>query len=301
MGDDSSPLPYVRPGQKPFWPQPCFFFRGRPGRKKAKKGEECRVDHVTYIPLDRIFPGSWQPRREFDRAELEELASSLREHGLLQPLLVRPRDDGDYELIAGERRWRAALLAGFQEAPAVIKYADDREAAVLSLVENIQRRELHFFDEARAFLALQEKFGMTQEEVARALGISQAQVANKIRLLRLSQEIRDIISREKVGERQARALLRLRDPEEQKAVLEEILRRRLDSRTVEALVASRLRRRRRPPAPRAVKDLRIFRNTFRQAVSILQRGGIRAEMTEHDEGGVLEVRVRIWYGRGERR
>ena len=271
------------------------------------------------IRLADIRPNPFQPRVHFDEASLAELAESIRQVGLLQPLLVRPAADGGYELVAGERRWRAARLAGLEEVPAVVRPLPDQDAAVLALVENLQREELGFFEEAAAYQDVIHRFGLTQEQLAALLGRQQSTIANKLRLLRLPMNVRQQIVAAGLSERHARALLRLPTAALQEAVLQEAVAggwsvRRLEER-VEQVLAERAgageatggkpatRRQRRLQGLRAIKDVRILLNTVRAGVDTLRRAGLPAEMEQADYEEFVEVRIRIPKGPagGERR
>ena len=263
------------------------------------------------IPVAAIRPNPFQPRTQLDDASLEELAESIRRVGLLQPLLVRPGPAGGYELVAGERRWRAALRAGLEEVPAVVRPLSDRDAAVLALVENLQREELGFFEEALAYQDVIQRFGLTQEELASLLGRQQSTIANKLRLLRLPPAVRDRIVAAGLSERHARALLRLPTAALQEAVLEEAVAGGWSVRQLEERIAAILkeersheppaggserggaRRRRRLEGLRAIKDVRILLNTVRAGVETLRRAGLDARVEEREDEGFVEVRIRI--------
>lgn len=162
---------------------------------------------IMEIPLSAVVPNPEQPRRGMDEASIEELAASIREHGVLQPVIVEPLPDGRYQLIAGERRWRAARVAGLSTIPAVTRRANDEERLELALVENVQREDINAVDEAMAYRTLIERFGMTQEEVARKVGKSRSTIANTLRLLTLEPEILEALQQGKITEGHARALL----------------------------------------------------------------------------------------------
>ncbi|MGQ9881324.1 MAG: ParB/RepB/Spo0J family partition protein [Armatimonadota bacterium] len=169
----------------------------------AEEAEET----VAEIPLSSIAPNPDQPRRDIDRDSIEELAASIREHGVLQPIIVQPLPDGRYQLVAGERRWRAARVSGLSTIPAIVRQVSEEERLELALVENVQREDINAIDEAIAYRALMERFGMTQEEVARKVGKSRTAVANTLRLLTLEEEILDGLRQGKITEGHARALL----------------------------------------------------------------------------------------------
>ena len=182
-----------------------------------------RKERVLTLRVEDIRPNPHQPRQTFDDEGLRELASSIRRHGILQPLTVRSAGGGKWELVAGERRLRAAKLAGLEKVPCIRREADDRESALLALVENLQRRDLHYLEEAAAIAAYIRQTGITQEEAAAQLGRSPSALANKLRLLRLSPACRELLVRNALTERHARCLLRLEDEEERLAALRHIV------------------------------------------------------------------------------
>ena len=278
---------------------------GRIGRKSAedeRAGVRLGPGEVAEIPLDAIVFSPYQPRKEGDR-EIGALCESIRQHGVLQPVVVR-RIGGGYELVAGERRVRAARLAGFTTIPAVVRDMSENEAAVAALIENLQREGLNPLEEAEAFRRLVEEFGFTQEEVARSVGLSQPAVANKMRLLRLPEEVRDALRRGCIGERHARALLRLGDREGQLRVLERVVRDGLNVSATEELVERALKGGERGNARgdrgkalgrriAVVKDLRIFLNAFKTAVQALKRAGVEASMEVSERDDRWEVIVKV--------
>lgn len=198
------------------------------------------------LPVERIQRGRYQPRRDFDPEALEELANSIRSQGLLQPVVVRPLPGGEFELIAGERRWRASQMAGLAEIPAIVRDVPDEAAMALALIENIQREDLNAIEEATALQRLQQEFGLTHERIAEAVGKSRAAVSNTLRLLGLVPEVREHLQARRLEMGHGRALLALA-PEQQLAVAREVLERDLSVRETEALV----RRMQQPARPRA--------------------------------------------------
>jgi ParB family chromosome partitioning protein len=251
---------------------------------------------VQELPLNDIRPNPYQPRRQFSEGELAELADSIRRYGVLQPIVVRSGDEG-LELVAGERRLRACKMLGLDTIPAVVRDLSDEDLAVLALVENLQREDLHFLEEAQGYQRLLEEFGLTQEELAKRIGKSQSTIANKIRLLKLSPPVQDFISREIISERHARALLKLPGEEEQLAILEIIIERGLTVQETEAYIARLLQEKERKEKGRKVvriyKDMRIFFNTIQQAVQELQRVGFAARMERVEKDDYYEVTVLI--------
>lgn len=200
--------------------------------------EEERRRELQAVPIDRVRRGRYQPRRHFDPDALQELADSIASQGMVQPVVVRPVSDG-YELIAGERRWRAAQLAGLQELPAVVRELDDQAAAAVSLIENIQREDLNPLEEARAMSRLVDDFGLTHQEVASAVGRSRAAVSNLLRLQELDDQVKELVETGRLEMGHARALLGLKG-ERQRALARRVAERELTVRATEALVRREL-------------------------------------------------------------
>ena len=188
-------------------------------------------EHLTTLRISQVEPNKEQPRREFEAAALGELADSIREHGILQPLIVRPLEGDRYQIVAGERRWRAARMAGLTEVPAIVRELDDLVTMELALIENLQREDLTPLEEAEGYRSLMELYGMTQEQVARRVGKSRPVIANALRLLSLPEEVRRTLAEGKISAGHARVLAGVEDPEEAKA------------------------RRRRPPLPSGEKKI----------------------------------------------
>jgi ParB family chromosome partitioning protein len=192
-------------------------------------------DELRNLPPDVIRPGRYQPRSVFDEEKLAELADSIRAQGVVQPIVVRPVGDGDYELIAGERRWRAAQLAGIEAIPAVVRDVPDEVSVAMALIENIQREDLNPLEEATALRRLIDDFQMTQQEAADAVGRSRPAVSNLLRLLELMQEVKDLIDMRRIEMGHARALLSLDDTLQVQAA-REVVRKQLSVRETENLV-----------------------------------------------------------------
>ncbi len=263
-----------------------------------------REGKICLLPVEDIRPNPVQPRRVFERAGLEELAASIRESGVLQPLIVRRRQ-GRYELVAGERRLRAAKLAGLREVPCIVADVNMEEASVLALIENLQRRDLNFLEEAEGISRLVKMFGLSQEEAARRLGKSQSAVANKLRLLRLPSDVLERMAESGLTERHGRALLRLSGAELQRQALEEMLAEGMNVAEAERYVETLLSAAQTPePSPPArpekrqrrtfvMKDLRVFYNSLSRSVEIMRRGGIAADVRreETDEAVTLTISI----------
>ena len=187
---------------------------------------------IQNVNIDYIIPNRFQPRLTFDEKSLNELASSIKEHGIIQPLVLRRLGD-KYEIIAGERRYKAAQLAGLTEVPAIISNIDDNKSAEIALVENVQRRNLNSLEEAKSYKKILDKEGLTQDELAKKIGVSQSTIANKLRLLNLTSEAQDALMHDKISERHARSLLCVSDPEKQKALLNKVISERLTVRQLD--------------------------------------------------------------------
>jgi ParB family chromosome partitioning protein len=231
------------------------------------------------LELNRIVPQLNQPRKNFEDEALQELVDSIKEHGVLQPVLVRPKDDC-YEIIAGERRWRAAQLAGLQSLPALVREIEDIQAAEISLVENLQREDLSAIEEAQAFKNLLEHYQYTQEQVAARVGKSRAYIANTIRLLKLSPEIIEMIEKKKISPGHARALLSLRSSREQIAAANEIINSKLSVRDAEKKTKSQSAREK---VSRKGADMMEVEERLRQLL------GTRVEIKASRRGGKIEI------------
>ena len=259
----------------------------------AKKGER-----VLYLPLEQVKPNPDQPRATFDKAGLQELAASIQAHGILQPLTVRREKDGSYTLIAGERRLRAAKLAGLKEVPCLPVGLVRRDSALLALVENIQRRDLDCWEEADAIQRLMRLYGLSQEQVASHIGKSQPAVANKLRLLKLSSDIRDQIRRNHLTERHARALLRLPDTLRADA-LSHIISHQLNVAATDRYIDTLLLSPAPAPAKKSKKptiflrDVRLFLNTMTRGVTALNHSGLAACCQKEDTEDAIVLTIRI--------
>ena len=249
------------------------------------------------LKISELEPNQDQPRREFDDEALAELADSIAQHGVLQPLLVRPIAGGGYQIVAGERRFRACRMAGVQEVPVVIRELSDGQVMELALIENLQRQDLHYMEEAAAIAKLIAVYGLSQEQAAERLGKSQSAVANKLRLLRLSPACVTLLREGGLSERHARALLRLSDENERLAALRVIIERGCNVAQAEAYIESVLQRaavtppRRRPTF--IVKDVRLFLNTIRRSMGIMQRAGVDAACEREDTDEEIRLTIRI--------
>ncbi|MBP3509371.1 ParB/RepB/Spo0J family partition protein [Oscillibacter sp.] len=256
-----------------------------------------RKERVLTLRVEDIRPNPYQPRQTFDDEGLRELASSIRRHGILQPLTVRPAGGGKWELVAGERRLRAAKLAGLERVPCIRREADDRDAALLALVENLQRRDLHYLEEAAAIASYIRQTGITQEEAAAQLGRSPSALANKLRLLRLSPACRELLVRNGLTERHARCLLRLEDEEERLAALRHIADKQLNVAQTEQYIEQRLTQLQSTPPKRRrtfiLKDVRLFLNSLDRGLRMVREAGVdaRTERQETEDSILLTIRI----------
>lgn len=260
-----------------------------------------QLGQVIAVPIESVRPNPFQPRRTFDRASIEELARSIAERGLLQPIVVRPAEGG-YELLVGERRLRACQHLGLSHVDAIVRSADDEEAAVVALIENVQREDLALFDEVEALRQLVEEFGISQQDLAKALGKSQSTIANKLRLLKLDVRVRELVAEAGLTERHARALLAFEDGEEQLEAAQYIIRHGLNVRQTDEWIARRLEAQETPKRRQTIrgvyKDARLFINSVKTLVQQLAEAGVGVDLSEEATEEYLEVRVRIRTGRG---
>lgn len=273
------------------------------GRQAAGKAETVFISQtkikaggqILLVPPDLIYPNPNQPRRDFNRDELNSLADSIRVSGILQPITVRQGENGLYELVAGERRLRAARIAGVPRVPCIEIRACNDESAILALIENIQRSNLSYFEEAEGIASLMTRLGASQEEIAHRLGKAQSTLSNKLRLLRLSPELRNQISKAGLTERHARALLKLENSDLQHKALRQITDKQMNVLETDRLI-EKLNRPQPPKKPRPmviVKDIRIFMNTISHAVDTMKRAGISAVSEKNETEEYIEYHVKI--------
>lgn len=249
---------------------------------------------VLFLPVEDIAPNPDQPRRVFSQPELEELAASIQALGVLQPLTVRRRENG-WELVAGERRLRAARLAGLRQVPCLPVQVDRQSSSLLALVENLQRRDLDFWEEALALRQILDTYHLSQEELARRVGRSQSAVANKLRLLKLPDQVLALLREHGGTERHARALLRLDSPEQQLEAAGQVAARGLTVAQTEALVEQLLAG---PPTVRRrptliLKDVRLFLNTLSRSLELVRSAGVDAQCRRQDTDEEILLTIHI--------
>ena len=251
---------------------------------------------VLNLPVAGIRPNPHQPRRDFPPGELSELALSISQLGVLQPLTVR-RTPGGWELIAGERRLRAAQLAGLTQVPCLPMEADGDTSALLALVENLQRRDLDFWEEATALRTFLDTYHLSQEEVARRLGRSQSAVANKLRLLRLGPECTEVLRRFGLTERHARALLRLEGAEAQLAAARTMGEKQMNVAAAEEYVEGLLQKKQRQAPPRRpvyiINDVRLFLNSVSRGMETIRRAGVDARCEQQEDEESITITIQI--------
>lgn len=255
-----------------------------------------RMKHVQMeLPIQQIEPNPDQPRRTFQEQELTELCSSIQEFGVIQPIIVK-RVDGKFHLIAGERRLRAAVMAGLEKIPAIIREADEKDSALIALVENVQRENLNYIEEAIAYRSLMDDYGLTQGEIAKRVGKQQSTISNKIRLLALPEDIRKGLTEHQLTERHARALLKLSDEMVRRLMLEKIINYNLNVKQSEKLIddfLTKTEEERRKTEKLKYINYRIYINTIKKAFTAIREAEQDALYFQEDKGDHLEVRIII--------
>lgn len=259
--------------------------------------EEDRNSSVESIQIERIVPNRYQPRQVFDSSKITELAESIDEHGLLQPIVVRPIEENMYEIIAGERRFRALQSLHKSQADVIIRHMNDEETAVVALIENIQRENLSAVEEAEAYKKLLEIGGTTQSELAKSLGKSQSFIANKLRLLKLAPKVINRLREGKITERHARAVLSLKEDDQEK-LIEQVISQKLNVKQTEARVKQKI-------GPEKVKaqsfqfskDLTQARDEVGKSIQAIEQSGIRVEQRDKEHDDYYEIKIKIYKNR----
>lgn len=249
---------------------------------------------VVKVPIEKVIPNPYQPRKTFEDDALADLASSIAQYGVLQPLLVAPGKDDTYVLIAGERRLRASKMAELTEVPVIISEYTTQQIAEIALIENLQREDLHFLEEAEGYEQLMNEFMLTQEAMATRVGKKQSTIANKLRLLRLSANVRQVLRDGGLTERHARALLKLDVEDKQLEVLKVVIDKKYSVRQTEEYIEKLLEE----AAPKKrkrliVNDVRIYLNSIKQVVGVIKDSGIPVSMEQTVEGDEVVVSLRI--------
>ena len=264
---------------------------------KSETAQKNTDVQILQVPLSKIVPNPYQPRKEFESEALSELADSIRQYGVLQPLLVAPGTGDNYILIAGERRLRASTMAGLGTVPVIVSEYTTQQIAEIAMIENLQRKDLHYLEEAEGYEQLVNTFHLTQESMAVRVGKKQSTIANKLRLLRLSPSIRAMLHESDLTERHARVLLKLENEETQKAVLKKVLKEHLNVRQTEALVEKTLkedgRENKKKPRIVIVNDVRIYLNSIKEVMQTVKESGIPSSMEQEMDGDDVVVTLRI--------
>ncbi len=268
-----------------------------------------KKDKAVYqLPIDKIRPNPYQPRKYFNRASLEELSASILSYGVLQPITLRHMSGGYYELVAGERRLRASELAGLTTIPAILLQVSDSDSAALAFIENIQRQNLSFLEEAEGYRSMMEDYGLTQEELAVKLSKSQSSIANKLRVLKLEEPVKRMLLEYHFTERHARALLKLPDEESRLMMLQRMVREEMNVKRTEEAIQETLEEMRRLSVQRAEQrekryvrssDFRLFTNTIKQSVEVIRRSGMDVLYEDRQEEDCCEIVIRIRKTAGE--
>lgn len=256
---------------------------------------DAEKDVVKQIPIEDIVPNRFQPRTVFVEERIDELAQTIKTHGVIQPIVVRERE-GKFEIIAGERRFRAVTKLGWDSIPAIIKEFNDSQTASIALIENLQREGLTAIEEAVAYAKLIELHGLTQESLAQRLGKGQSTIANKLRLLNLPQIVQDAILERKITERHARALIPLKNEAWQIDMLAEIIERGLNVKQTEERVEQKLNKpekKKRAQKKSFSKDMRIAMNTIRQSVDMVIKSGLEIDTNEEEHDDFYQFTIRI--------
>ena len=250
---------------------------------------------VEKIAIEKIVPNPYQPRKTFDDEGLADLSASIAQYGVLQPLLVAPAENGDYMLIAGERRLRASKMAELKEVPVIISQYTSQQIAEIALIENLQREDLHYLEEAEGYEQLMEQFHLTQEAMATRVGKKQSTIANKLRLLKLSAKVREELRSAGLTERHARALLKIKDEAQQLEVLAVVVKNSYNVRQAEQYIEKLLEEKQPEKKKRMliVNDVRVYLNSIKQVVNTIKTAGIPCEMEQTLENDEVVIQLRI--------
>lgn len=275
------------------------FFGNNEKEPDTKDVEEIPQEKVDQVDIELIKPNKYQPRTIFSDEKIEELARTIHTHGIIQPIVIRKAEEG-YEIIAGERRFRAMKKLGWKEVPAIIRNLDDKETASIALIENLQREELTAIEEAYAYEKLLELHGLTQEALAQRLGKGQSTIANKLRLLKLPDEIKNKILSKELSERHARALISVKDTDLQTKLFQEAIEDQLNVKQLEERIHAALNpveeekvKKKAVKRKSVSKDVRIALNTIRQSLQLVTKSGIAVKTEEEDTDDFYTITVKI--------
>jgi ParB family transcriptional regulator, chromosome partitioning protein len=260
--------------------------------------ESYHPDEVIQLPVDQIEPNRYQPRSIFNEEKIAELAKTINTHGIIQPIVVRRIEKDRYEIIAGERRWRAVQSLGWENVSAIIRDMNDTQTASVALIENLQREELTVIEEAVAYAKLLELQNLTQEALAQRLGKNQSTIANKLRLLKLPEQVQQALLNKQITERHARALIKVKDEAIQLKILQDIIEYELNVKQTEERIenlntAKEKPKRKKPKLKGVNKDIRIAMNTIRQSLTMVTDTGIDIESDEQDLEDYYQITIKI--------
>ncbi len=262
-------------------------------------------DKITLVDVDSIDTNPFQPRKTFVQEKIEELAQSIKVHGLLQPVIVRKSitNKNRYQLVAGERRVMACKKLGLRNVPAIVKSLTDNAMATIALIENLQRENLHFMEEAEGYSRLIEEFNFTQEVLAQRIGKNQSTIANKLRLLKLPEKAKDILRNGELTERHARALLKINDHNIIEEIIGKVMNKKLNVKQTEALIEEKVNKKDKNKEKdkekdsrkqkRIARDLRVFINTIRHSLDMVRKFGLEPDVQESDEDNYYEIVIRL--------
>jgi len=280
--------------------QPFNRIFGIGERAEPETVEEAVIlnSEVVELPIVQIEPNRYQPRSIFNDEKIAELAQTIEQHGIIQPIVVRKLTEERYELIAGERRWRAVQLLKWTSIPAIIREMNDNETASVALIENLQREELTVIEEAFAYQRLLELQQLTQEALAQRLGKSQSTIANKLRLLKLPVEVQEALMTKVITERHARAMIKVKDEASQLMLLQKIVEQGLNVKQTEEQISkleapAEEKKVRRPLLKGFSKDIRIAMNTIRQSLSMVSNTGVNVEADESEHDEYYQITIKI--------
>lgn len=278
------------------------FFGGseKQGQDPVVEATQTNNEEVVHVAIEKIVPNRFQPRTVFDDAKIEELARTIHTHGVIQPIVIRKMEDNKYEIIAGERRFRAMSKLKWTEVPAIVRNLSDKETASIALIENLQREELTAIEEAVAYQKLLKLHELTQEALAQRLGKGQSTVANKLRLLKLPKEIQQAIMDKRLSERHARSLMQVKDEEVQIKLMNESIEQQWNVKQLEEKVneivnppVKEEKNTSKPKRKAISKDVRIALNTIKQSLSMVTKSGINLKTEEEDTEDFYQITVRI--------
>jgi len=269
------------------------------GPEEMMEPRQNHLEEVLNIAIEKIVPNRYQPRTVFDDDKIEELARTIHTHGVIQPIIIRKMDDEKYEIIAGERRFRAMTKLKWAEVPAIIRNLSDKETASIALIENLQREELTAIEEAVAYQKLLKLHELTQEALAQRLGKGQSTVANKLRLLKLPQEVQEAIMKKELSERHARALMAIKEKETQLELMNMSIEKHWNVKQLEEkvneIINPPVKNDKKDKSKRKVvsRDIRIALNTIKQSLSMVTKSGINIKTEEEDTEEFYQITVKI--------